>query len=660
MTVPAVAQNNKIDSLKKALETAPPDSLAVITSIALVEALWNANQDKEALDKAQAAYQLSQEIHFIHGVGLASLHMGIIYYRLSDFRKGVDVLNEATALLKQSGTIAEQALAFHWSGNICYRIGQYEKALDDYLSALRLREEINDQRGIAFTLFNIANIHLAQNHYDKALAYHFRSLAIKEKLQDQRAIAYSYNNIANVYGEQGQLDQALINYTKAEGIFQAIGNTQGLAYAKGNRGRIYKRKKDYSKALEVLQEAMDLIEKSGDKQALVEANNELASVYLFTKQFEKAEGYLKMAQRIAQETGVEDKLIDNYLTYAQLDSARGNMAGAFAWHKKFMAKKESIFDARKSDQINELQTSFDLERKDREIEFLNKEKELQASIGKNRQYVLTAIIVALVVLAGGLFYFLYQKQKTNRLLEEQKKFAENLNQFKDKLFSIISHDLRGPLSSLKGVLELATAQHLTEAELVSLLRTLGENTGHVTDLIDNLLHWARGHLSGESLEAETNDLHILVDTTIDLLKPLADKKQISMTNRLATSFHVLCDRTMIEIVLRNLISNAIKFTPASGVISIFGEVSRSTAIIFVEDTGIGMTTEQTDRLFGHQSITTRGTANEKGTGFGLILCREFVEKNGGTIGLKTYANKGSTFYFTLPLPSLSTNPLSPT
>lgn len=645
---PAFAQSKKIDSLKLILKDEPQDTAAVLTSIILVEELWRVQNYPEALQLAQSAKSLAVELDYDRGTGLASLHSGIVFYLTADFRKGVEALNEAIELLGRSGTLAEQSLANHWAGNMFYRIGQFEKALTHYFRALSLREQLGDQRGIGFTLFNIANIYTAQKDYVKALDYHSQSLKIKEKLGDRRGVANSYNNIANIYYEQGQLDQALDYYTQALSIFKSLGNKQGVAYSQGNLGRIYKKKKQYPKALVVLREATILLEETGDKQGLLEANNELAQVHIFLREFDKAEAHLHNSEQLAKETGIEDKLIDTYLAYAQLDSARGNMAGALARHKQYTAKKESIFNTQKSNQITELQAAFDLERKDREIEFLSKEKELQESLANIQRTVFTVIILALLVIAGILVFFLYQKQKTNKILEEQKRYAENLNQFKDKLFSIISHDLRSPLSSLKGVLELASSHHLTEAELSSMLRTLGENTGHVTDLIDNLLHWARGHLSGETLNPEVHDLNALVKGTVDLLRPLSERKKLSVVNNISGSLPALCDRNMIEIVLRNLVSNAIKFTPSPGNIAIHGHANGSTVSVSVEDSGVGMLPEQVTKLFGNQTLTTRGTANEKGTGLGLILCREFLEKNGGMIGVESKSSGGSRFYFTLP------------
>jgi signal transduction histidine kinase len=649
LTIPSLSQEDKIYSLKKVRDSLSSDTGRILVSIELIEALWRNDNDAEAMKEAETAYSLSQNIPYDIGTGMALMHIGIINYRKSYFRGSLTSLLEAIPYFEKVGRKSDLALVFHWTGNSYYKLSQFEKSLEYYLKSLRLREEIGDEQGTAFSYYNIANIYFDQKQYETALDYHFKSLAIKGKLNDSRGIAFSFNNIANNYMELQEVDKALDYYQQAYVLFREINHQQGIAYTLGNIARIYKKNKQFSKALESLLQAKAIMEEINDKQALIEAHNQIASVMISLRQYSSSEKHLLYGQLLARETGSEEALIDNYLEFSRLDSARNNMKGAFEWHKKYVAKKESIFDTQKSKQIAEMQAAFDLERKDQEIVLLNKETELHRSQRKNQLVIFACVLLTMFAVMSGLMYFLRQKQKTNRKLEEQKKYSEELNRLNDKLFSIISHDLRNPLISLKSILELAANQRITKEELTVLLSSIGDNTQHVMDLLDNLLNWAREHLSGDPVAFENMNLNEIVQNAINLLKPMADQKNIRLVDQLSNSAIIYGNRNMIELVVRNLLSNAIKFTQSMGEVIINCELNASYVTISIRDTGIGIPHDQLSKLFGTKNFSTRGTANEKGSGLGLILCREFVEKNGGTIWVRSTEKKGSSFYFTLPM-----------
>jgi signal transduction histidine kinase len=366
------------------------------------------------------------------------------------------------------------------------------------------------------------------------------------------------------------------------------------------------------------------------------------------KLYNRAAVSLKKAQHLAEKAGVASELTENYFRFARLDSALGNMTEAYVWMKKYTALKEKIFNSEKSGQITQMQAAFDAERKDRTIEMLAKEKDYQQSEKVTQRLIFVAGVIVLLIILAGLLYFLRQKHKTNRILNEQKNHSEKLNQLKDKLFSIIAHDLKGPLHSLKALLNLATSNNISEAELKYLLGTIGHNTQYTTDLVDNLLMWAKDNLQGSSITPQAFDLTALVQNNIQLLNPQAEKKGIKIQYTMERSVGAYADRNMIDLVLRNILSNAIKFTPDSGIVTVSVGREHSDTTVSIKDTGLGIRKELHGKLFSNQNYSTPGTANEKGTGLGLILCKEFVEKNDGKISVKSAEGSGSTFTFTIP------------
>lgn len=239
--------------------------------------------------------------------------------------------------------------------------------------------------------------------------------------------------------------------------------------------------------------------------------------------------------------------------------------------------------------------------------------------------------------------------------EKIKKYSEELaksNLSKDKFFSIIAHDLKSPFSSLLGIADFL-ATHIDELameEIKVLSESLNKSANGVFRLLENLLQWARLQTGRLQYLPEDLSLNDLIRSSIELYQEQIHNKEITIDNRIVRSVRVHADKNMAAAVIRNLISNAVKFTKPGGKISIFSSVQNNMALISVSDEGVGISGELKSKLFRiDESVTSEGTANEKGTGLGLILCKEFVEKNGGTIRLESIQGQGSEFTFSLPL-----------
>ncbi|MCG8310587.1 MAG: ATP-binding protein [Cytophagales bacterium] len=225
---------------------------------------------------------------------------------------------------------------------------------------------------------------------------------------------------------------------------------------------------------------------------------------------------------------------------------------------------------------------------------------------------------------------------------------QDLNNLKDKLLSVVSHDFRGPLNSLRGTLTLFLKGAISNKELNMLTKDLADKLENTYNLLENLLSWAKSQMKGMSVYPKKIEIKSLVDSCINLLSPVAEKKLIKITNKIATGIHVFADNEMVKLVLRNLISNAIKFTSAGDHICIDAQISENEIMMSIQDNGLGISNENQDKIFKPENFSTIGTSNETGMGLGLLLCKDFVEKNNGKIWFESEFEKGSTFYFTLP------------
>ena len=186
---------------------------------------------------------------------------------------------------------------------------------------------------------------------------------------------------------------------------------------------------------------------------------------------------------------------------------------------------------------------------------------------------------------------------------------------------------------------------------------LANNVGHTSELLENLLHWAKSQLQGETIHPVHFDLKTMVDHKMNLLEKKALEKGIHIQNKMQENTCILADQHMIELVLRNLLANAIKFCKKDDSITITAEADDKLTTVCVCDTGVGIPEKNLKKLFASETFTTQGTESEKGTGLGLLLCKDFVEKNNGNIWVESTLDKGSQFYFTVPNASLAVPPV---
>lgn len=234
-------------------------------------------------------------------------------------------------------------------------------------------------------------------------------------------------------------------------------------------------------------------------------------------------------------------------------------------------------------------------------------------------------------------------------LKETENKLQEMNKTKDKLFSIIAHDLRSPLNTLSSMLIAAGEGLLTEKEIKLFLANLSKDVANTSRLVDNLLYWAKGQIQKETLNPESFDIQEIIEGNITLFSRKATEKSIHLTSEMEHFLPVWADKNMIDLVLRNLISNALKFTPIHGQVMVILMEKGNFAQICVKDTGMGISADNVGRLFSKEMFTTLGTQKEKGTGLGLMLCKEFIEKNGGQIWVQSTEGEGSIFEFTVPL-----------
>lgn len=244
-------------------------------------------------------------------------------------------------------------------------------------------------------------------------------------------------------------------------------------------------------------------------------------------------------------------------------------------------------------------------------------------------------------------------EEKNKEVEIQKKNLESLNLMKDKMLSVISHDVRSPLGQIKSVLSLINDNYISKEKSEILLKELYKNVHETQDLLDTLVTWASFQLQGKEGNFNTNlesvKLKSIVSEVISLFSLQMNDKKITVECTIFPELNVFSDANILTLIIRNLVSNAIKFSYREGVISFSAEKKGEYVVLIVGDNGVGIESERLEKFFKFgQNSSTRGTNNEKGSGLGLLLCKEFIEKTGGKLEIESEVKKGSRFIVSIP------------
>ncbi|MDD2279431.1 MAG: ATP-binding protein [Bacteroidales bacterium] len=525
---------------------------------------------------------------------------------------------------------------------------------------------------------------------------------------DFNQASYYYSKVANRYWEIGKLEQAAEQFENALKMSSRLGNKNSAYILNTNLGLIYNEVEQYDKALAAFKQGVKVASELGRKADVGSSYLSQANIYYVKQNYNDALKVLESAEDIAKEIS-DQKLIRNiYSLYTKVYDKLGNREKSIKYFeesstltKEIQAKEVKAKEAaaqqlaneatsraqtaeaqkqatdvklqQKGEELTQKQAVLDeTVRESRErlmqIDLLNKESELQGIKISNQEQKRKIYLAVIVLVLGFSFYLLYsyfQKKKANKLLQQkndeiisqnieiQQQAAQlrELNNLKDKLFSIISHDLRSPLGSLITLLNLTQQGFFTEEGFKEVIDELSKNVGYTSELLENLLNWAQTQMQGLKISPSVFKLHKVVETKLALYSEQASNKGIILRNLIEDDIEVYADSAMIELVVRNLIANSIKFCDKGSTVSILASPRNNHMMISVADTGVGMSQEQVKRIFGREIFSTLGTANEKGTGLGLMLCKDFVNLNNGEIWVKSIEGVGSEFFFTIPMPT---------
>jgi signal transduction histidine kinase len=569
---------------------------------------------REALSSGKEAESLAYKTGAKKELAIAFGSIANVYLNLSDFHKALYYSMKATSASEEIGYKQGTVSALVSTARIQRNLMEYEKALANYQKAMAISEELGDKQNVAWILNNTATVHWNLKQYQKALDIYFRALKTMTEVKSEMGHALVANNIASVYSEIGKYNQALEYDLKSLEIYEKSGNNVYTAYSLKNIGRDYGNLKDYARGLR----------------------------------------YLGKSFEMAAQMGIKDLIKAIYEEYTRLYESMGNFRLSLFYYKKLKETDDEILNQDRNQRIAHLEVVYDVEKKQKENQLLKEKNRIQALDLSHQKLLGNFLIVVtlLLVIIAMITYNRYRIKKKNALiLKVSEEKLKKMNDTKDKLFTIIAHDLGNPLNSLllnSGHLH-RSLRLLGEKDIEASIQDIYRQTQGLSTLLENLLQWAMVQTGRIERCPEILDIRNIVDETIHLAKYTAQKKEITLLSNVLEDTLAWADKHMIKTVLRNLVSNALKYTRPGGEVVVSSREKDEFVEITVSDNGVGMDEEKRKLLLsGEIQKSTRGTIDEKGTGLGLILCKEFVESNGGEIQVQSWLNQGSHFTFSVP------------
>lgn len=586
----------------------------------------------------------------------------VLYDLLIEYRnvlpmKGIDYAEEGLKLIEDDNYL-DSLYRFKFYDGIgdSYRyISRNEEAIDYYFKALRIAEKQKLEKNRAIALNNIGLIYNNIKDFNLALDYIKRSFSIFKNFNDKSLIIQSYNNLASIYWNNKQIDSALKYYNLAFEVSKEINDLVGLLHSYNNLGVVYLGKGENYLALEYfyrsLEISKDLRNRTGEAQTL----NNLGQVFISLGKYNTAASNIEEALSIAQELNAKAIIADSYFYLSKLYENTKDFQLALEYSKKFNITKDSIYNVEQNRRIQKLHEEYVLQKKDNQIKILQKDRQL-ARVITLASISLGALLVFIAIL---LFAKYRTKRKSNKLLttlntqlNESNNQLQNINATKDKIFTIIAHDLKNPLSGFKNITSVLVDYYndMDEHEIRESLSTIKDASNNLMLLLENLLTWAKLQKNEIENLPEKFAINYLVKKYVDHYRPKAIEKNIDLVFESGEEVYAFGDPNQLSVVVKNLVSNAVKYSNNDSKIVVNLQNIDSKATFTIKDEGVGIEKRMLENIFkiGHSKDSRFGTNGERGTGIGLILSKSFVEMNDGKIWIESEEGKGTTVTFSVP------------
>lgn len=608
-------QEVDIDSLHQLLATATQDTIQVrVCSKLAVTYLYNNHDSCEFYGKKILSIAKNNHNKWAEGVGYTV--MGSCYFTRSEFTQSLEYFLKAINILEQIQPHGlDLARAYAQITSVYVELTDYKSGEEYGEKCINLYNTLNETKLAAGAYNNVGDLYEKQKKYDKAEAYYKKGLSISREHNMKFHLAMSYFNMGSVLRKQGRIAESFGYVRQATISSRVIEDTEGLIY-------------NYL---------------------------ELGHLYLLQNKLDSALLYADSASVVMQDYKNLKLIEDCYRIKSEVFEKKGNIDSAYIYFKKSTALHDTIYNEFSQKLVYSLTTNQKIN--SLQAQSLLKEQALNQQIIKNQ----ILIIMGICLLAVLLTLFLFNRQKIkhnthlkmqNQQIEAQKEELSLLNSNKDKLISIMSHDLRSPINQMKGLLSLLNDKLISPEQFLAITQKFNNQVDALSDNLENILQWVHAQMRGKSVQKEYFILGEIVESVTKLYEQAFFQKNIYLKTHIPPNFKIFMDKENLKLALRNLIGNALKFSYENSEIVIEALEKDRFYLLKIIDKGLGMSQEQIAKILNNQeSISTLGTLKETGTGVGLKLTKEFIEKSNGRLEIESEVGKGTCFTIFMPMES---------
>ncbi|MBL7692142.1 MAG: tetratricopeptide repeat protein [Flavipsychrobacter sp.] len=641
---------------------------------------------------AGKAFEISNALKFSRGKAGSSVAFTLAELLSGNFDSAIGRANQAVSYYKELGDSPSMATPFYYIGAAYYNTARFNDAIKYYRKTAEVLRNSNDLELLSGAYDNLGVTYSTIGIFSESLKYYLKGLDIREKNKNEAAMISSLGNIGRVYASLGNTSKALEFTEKSLSRIENLPKDLKISTYE-NAGTVFMTVKDTSKAITVLEKALSLVDGNSLPSEINRIMANTAEAYLQKGNFAKAQELYSKCQANSPETNspAVNALIlrgisrvhahdGNYRqAISEMKSAMGiflsnemidhyaiclrDLAGMYASVRdyelayrtmaEFTRWNDSVITEESARKAANLQYDFDIQRKEDKIRMLMKDESIMRTRSEKQTILNIALILGLISLLATVAVILRSKkrlQESKLVITKQAQELSDLNNYKDKILSILSHDLRGPLGSIQSSLSLFDEKAISPDQFSEITKMLQQQMASVNTLLDNLLKWSMANMAGKSaIHTEDVNLSAIVKQNVSLLQASADEKNIKLKLNFPETLNAKADYGNVDIIIRNLISNAVKFTQYDGEIKIEGKTDGKNTTLSIIDNGIGMNEEKLRNLFSvSPSKSTSGTNGERGIGLGLLICHQFAVANRGEIRVESEIDKGSTFTLVLP------------
>lgn len=575
-----------------------------------------------------------------------------------DQSKAIAHFNEALVYARKTSDHMTMAMIYSQLSNIFRMNGAYKQAIEFIYKSKENYEEVGFYEGIAWVLYSVGRIYTTMSLYEEAQAKYAAGLEqyreLPESIEALKGQAICMDELGLTYLEMGNYEKAFYYNQEAQKIYQKIGSEFGMSNALKYKARMHFQLGDESEALKDLSESLRLKKKINDVLGYPGVYNLYGKILKENKDYQAAIDSLNVGLNYAKKNSQKNRVIAINKCLAEIYAETEEFEKAYNYRTTEVAIADSMHQSKATRALTQLEYLYDLEIKEAKIHELQRQKQINEVNLRREIAVRNLLLIILTMTIVFTFFFMKlftSNKKANERLRNNQEKLQKLNATKDKFTSIIAHDLKSPFNSILGFSSLLV-KYSEKADFDK----VKEFSGYINDvssqtykLLENLLDWSRSQTGRISFNPKAIDIKIPVKNAMDLLYPVAKKKEIEITANVP-SIPVMLDENMIHTVLQNLLANAVKYSEHKKKIRIDGREEDGKLILEIKDEGLGIDPVDIPKLFRlDESLSTPGTDGERGTGMGLILSKEFIEKHRGRISVSSKKGEGSCFTIELPL-----------